>query len=71
MNIAGQQYIRSIWQSFKDLSQDIRDRFTYDDNILMERLMRLWIESRIYELNTDEEHRQIALATLKEDFLNR
>ena len=36
---------------------------------MSERLMRLWIESRMYKLNTDEEHRQMALATLKEDFV--
>lgn len=71
MNKQGKEYIQSIQIKYKELpleSREIIDK-RINDSSIYERLMRLWQESRYYELHTDEEHRQIAIATLKDDFI--
>lgn len=72
MNNKGKQYIQDIQSKYKSLElqqKSVVDRLV-DDSSIYERLMRLWQESRYYELNTDEEHRQIAISTLREDYIN-
>lgn len=85
MNTQGKQYIDDINKRFKVFleyvrnDKELRENILLRDNIrsldnngvLYERLMRLGVESRVFKLSDDDEHRLVALASLKEDILNR
>ena len=46
-------------------------RYNWGDSLVQERIMRLWIEARLFELDTNNnnELETIAIATLREDFI--
>lgn len=46
-------------------------KFDLNDSKIEERIMRLWIEAKLYELDTRDrwELERVAIATLKEDYI--
>ncbi len=67
MNQAGRDYITEVNKRYKaNKAKFFGFDIVVDESMLMERLMRLGVESRVYELVGDSEHRQMALATLRD-----
>lgn len=67
MNNKGIEYRDTISQKFKTLWY----RITFTENDINERIKRLWAEAITYQLWSPGEFEDIALATLKEDFINK
>lgn len=63
------QYINDINIRYNKLPDDIK-KFIYSESEVQERLIRLWQESRVYDINGYDEQYQMAISTLKEDFIN-
>lgn len=68
MNVQGKEYVEAVNKEFKLLPPQARSLFNVSREQMVERLMRLGTEVRVYEL-LDSEHEIVADATLKEDFI--
>lgn len=45
--------------------------YTFSDSVIQERIMRLWIENRLYEPVWISELEQLAIATIREDLIKK
>ena len=67
MNRKGKKYSEQINQEYKQIPTKLKQPFTREE--VYERLMRLGIEKRIYDLRDYEEEARIAITTLKENVI--
>lgn len=72
MNLAGKRFKEDIQVMFKQLPDPVKRSYEKpSESRIYERLMRLGIEHRVFQLEDTDEDREIAILTLKEDFIKR
>ena len=75
MNEKWINYIKDIKRRVAEFNRNNKDkkvpRYNWLDSKVQERIMRLWIECRIYEVDINDHNKleEMAITTLQEDFL--
>lgn len=70
MNQRLTNHIADINKKFSELPVDVRSKYSVDDSMIQERIMRIGNEVRAWEA-IPPEYDEIARATLKEDFVKK
>lgn len=73
MNNAGLAYCKSSEDSFNRCTTKDKPHYGWSDSCVQERILRLDIEARMYDLDSSDVNalERLAVATLKEDFVKK
>ena len=69
MNTSGHKFINEISERWAHFDGP-KPRMSWGDSLVQERIVRLGVESKAYDLSDPNELEQVAVATLREDLMS-
>ena len=72
MNKLGKDFLRSVSEEFSKLPKKVRATYKKpSQSQVFERIMRLGIEARVFQLSEHSDIERVSYATLKDDFIKQ